>query len=98
VLTREQLLESLVAPSARIAPGYGLVALTLRDGTRVEGMLREEDDAHVTLLVGTPGVERKVAKAEISDRSDPISAMPPLGLLLEPREVRDLVEYLAALK
>lgn len=98
VLTREQLLESLIAPSARIAPGYGLVALTLRDGTRVEGILREENDAQVTLVVGTPGVEQRVAKADISERTDPISAMPPLGLLLEPREVRDLVEFLAALK
>ena len=53
---------------------------------------------HLTLMVGTPAVERKVLKTDITDRSDPISAMPPLGLLLEPREVRDLVEYLSALR
>src|SRR5690606_1915846 len=29
---REQLLESLIDPSARLAPGFGSVTLTLRDG------------------------------------------------------------------
>jgi len=74
------------------------VGLTLRDGSRVDGILRDENDTHVTLLVGTPAVEQQVAKADITERSNPISAMPPLGLLLEPREVRYLVEFLAALK
>lgn len=97
-LSREQMLEALVDPSARIAPGYGLVGLTLRDGSRVDGILRDESDTHVTLLVGTPAVEQKVAKTDITERSNPISAMPPLGLLLEPREVRDLVEFLASLR
>ena len=98
VLSREQLLESLVDPSARIAPGYGLVGITLRDGTRVDGMLREEDATQLTLMVGTPAIERRIPKADIAERTDPVSAMPPLGLLLEPREVRALVEYLASLK
>lgn len=97
-LTRDQLVESLIAPSARVAPGYGIVSLSLKDGTRVDGIVRSETDAHVTMLVGTPGVEQRIAKADIADRSDPVSAMPPLGLLLEPREVRDLVEFLAALQ
>lgn len=97
-LSREQLVEALIAPNARIAPGYGLVGLTLRDGSRVDGTLREETDTHLTLLVGTPAVEQRVAKADVAERSDPVSAMPPLGLVLEPREVRDLVEFLAALR
>jgi putative heme-binding domain-containing protein len=97
-LSRDQLVEALIAPNARIAPGYGLVGLTLRDGSRVDGTLREETDTHLTLLVGTPPVEQRVAKADIAERTDPVSAMPPLGLVLEPREVRDLVEFLASLR
>ncbi len=107
-LTREELVEALIAPSARIAPGYGLVSVTLRDGTELSGVLRSETDTQLTLLVAPPGtttpagsktgVERTIAKTNIAERSDPISAMPPLGLLLEPREVRDLVEYLARLR
>jgi hypothetical protein len=49
-------------------------------------------------VAGTPPAERKIPKAEIASRTDPVSAMPPLGLILKPREVRDLVEFLAALR
>ena len=44
-LTREQLLEALVDPSARIAPGFGPVQVTLKNGQSVFGTLREETDA-----------------------------------------------------
>lgn len=51
-LTKAQILEALIDPSARIAPGFGT----------------------------------------------PPSAMPPVGALLRPRDIRDLVEYLSSLK
>jgi putative heme-binding domain-containing protein len=97
-LTRPQIVESLIAPNARIAPGYGVVSVTLKNGDKVDGTLRSETDAEVVLLVGTPPVERRIAKADIGSRTDPVSAMPPLGLVLKPREVRDLVEFLANLR
>lgn len=49
-LSREQLLEALVEPGARVSPGFG-----------------------------------------------PVSGMPPMGLLLKPNEIRDLVAYLSTL-
>ena len=98
VLTRPQLVEALLAPNARVAPGYGVVSLTLKNGQTVDGTLRSETDAEVVVLVGTPPVERRVAKAEIASRTDPVSAMPPLGLILKPREVRDVVTFLASLR
>jgi quinoprotein glucose dehydrogenase len=97
-LTREQLLQALIEPNARIAPGFGAVGITLKNGQRVDGTLRDETDTHVVLLVGTPPVEQRVPKADIAERTNPVSAMPPLGLILKPREVRDLVEFLALLK
>jgi putative membrane-bound dehydrogenase-like protein len=36
-LTREQILEALVKPSARLAPGFGVVTLELKDGKSVSG-------------------------------------------------------------
>ena len=51
-LDRQELLESLVEPSKRIAPGYG----------------------------------------------ETVSSMPPMGMLLSPRELRDLVAFLSELK
>jgi quinoprotein glucose dehydrogenase len=97
-LSREELLEALIEPNKRIAPGFGTVGLTLRTGERVDGTLREETDSHVLLAVGDPPVERRIAKSEIAERTDPVSAMPPIGLILEPGEVRDLVEFLASLR
>jgi hypothetical protein len=62
-MTRDQLVEALIDPSARIAPGYGLATLTMSDGRQVAG-----------------------------------TAMPPLGQVLDPKDVRDLVAYLASLR
>jgi putative membrane-bound dehydrogenase-like protein len=97
-LTREQLLEALVEPNARVAPGFGMVGITLRNGQRIDATLREETDADVIVLAGTPPKEQRIPKADIAERTNPISAMPPLGLILQPREVRDVVEFLTTLK
>jgi putative heme-binding domain-containing protein len=97
-LTREQLFEALTEPNKRIAPGFGTVGITLKNGDRVDGTLKEESDTEVVVLTGTPVATRRIARAEIAERTDPVSAMPPLGLVLKPREVRDLVEFLSALR
>jgi quinoprotein glucose dehydrogenase len=97
-LTRPQLVEALVTPNARIAPGFGVVSVTLKSGEKIDGTLRSETDAEVVLSAGTPPAERKIAKTHIAARTDPVSAMPPLGLILKPREVRDLVEFLAGMR
>ena len=97
-LTRDQMLESLLEPSARIAPGYGTVALTLKNGQQVSGTLREETPTDVVVMAGTPPAEQKIAKSQIAQRTNPVSAMPAMGSILKPREVRDLVAYLATLR
>ena len=97
-LTREQILESLLDPSARIAPGYGTVGITLKNGKRVDGTLREETATDVVIVAGTPPAEQRIAKSEIAERTNPVSAMPPVGLIVKPREVRDLVAYLSTLR
>ena len=97
-LTRDQLVEALIEPSARIAPGFGTVGVTLRNGQRVVGTLREETDTHVVIIEGTPPVERRLAKADIQERSNPVSPMPPFGSILKAREIRDVVEFLSVLK
>ena len=75
-----------------------MVSVTLKNGDKVDGTLKSETDTEVVLIAGTPAAERKVAKADIASRTDPVSAMPPLGLILKPREVRDVVEFLANLR
>ena len=95
-LSRQQLLEALVNPGARIAPGFGTVSLALKNGQRVEGLLREETAE--SLVVETTSGRQRVPAADIAQRTNGPSAMPPMGSLLSPREIRDVVEYLSTLK
>jgi quinoprotein glucose dehydrogenase len=95
-LTREQLLESLVDPSARIAPGFGAVQLTLRNGQGVFGTLREETNAYIVVDAGT--APRRIMKTDIARRTNGPSAMPLMGSVLTRREIRDVIEYLSSLK
>jgi quinoprotein glucose dehydrogenase len=97
-LTREQLLEALMDPNARIAPGFGTVAVTLKSGERLDGTLRSETEKDVVLFAGTPPAERRIPKTDIAQRTNPVSPMPPFGLILKPREIRDLVEFLSTRK
>jgi quinoprotein glucose dehydrogenase len=96
-LQREQLLEALVAPDDRISPGYGLVALTLEDGRVLRGTVREEDETAVR-LVDANGTVHEVPAARIRQRETGASAMPPMGLILSRRELRDVMSYLATLR
>ena len=94
-LQREQLLEALVDPSARIAPGFGPVQLTLKNGKKLFGTLKEETPTHVVVDVGG---DQRVAKSDIATRVNGPSAMPLMSALLTRREIRDVVEYLSTLK
>ena len=96
VLDREQLLEALVAPSARIAPGYGFVSVTLADGQTLGGTVQSETDS--LLILGlADGEMRSVAITDLAQRHDAASSMPPMGPILSRRQIRDLVAFLATL-
>ncbi|MCB1230946.1 MAG: HEAT repeat domain-containing protein, partial [Verrucomicrobiae bacterium] len=100
---QEYLLQSLIQPSAVVVPGYGVTLVTLKSGESTGGALLSEDDASITLKMPDPEnagqlIEKKIAKSDISDRQPPISAMPPMGILLNKREVRDVVAFLKSLK
>ena len=94
-LEREQLLEALVDPSARIAPGYGPVFVTLKNGKKYFGTLKEETPTYIVVDVNG---DQKVIKTDIVQRTNGPSAMPPMGQHLTHREIRDVVEYLSTLK
>ncbi len=96
-LSREQLLEALIEPSARLAPGYGSVALTLKDGQKVNGILEEETAEGLTLRTSA-AEPMEIPAGRIEKRENQPSAMPAMGKLIPKRELRDLIEYLAGLK
>jgi putative heme-binding domain-containing protein len=95
-LTRDQLLEALVDPSARIAPGYGPVQVTLKNGQKYFGTLKEETDSYI--VVDVSPAPKKIAKSDIAQRTNGPSPMPPMPTLLTRREIRDVVEYLSTLR
>lgn len=96
-LTREQLLEALIDPTARLAPGYGNVTLTLNDGQVVTGLLEEETEDE--LILRTSAAEPlEVNRSRITKRENMTSSMPPMGRIMSKRELRDLIEFLSNLK
>jgi len=97
VLTRDQLLQALIEPSARLSPGYGSVVLTLADGQTVSGVLMQESGTELVLKT-TEAEPLKVAVSRITKRENMPSSMPPMGYLLSKREIRDVVEFLSNLK
>jgi len=97
ILTREQILEALVNPSARLSPGYGSVSLKLTDGQEVFGTLAKETTTELTIT--TSDAEPLVIPVtRIAKRENMPSSMPPMGSLLSKRELRDVVEFLSNLK
>jgi quinoprotein glucose dehydrogenase len=96
-LSREDLLLALVEPSARIAPGFGYVTLTLRSGHTVTGRLLDDAAGAVAVETGA-GQTVRVPTADIARRENSPSPMPPAHLFLSPREIRDVVEYLTTLR
>ena len=96
-LTREQILQAIVEPSARLSPGYGSVKLTMKDGQTITGVLMEENSKE--LIVKTSDAEPvEVHLSRIAKRENVPSAMPPMGTLMSKREIRDMVEYLSGQK
>lgn len=96
-LAREQLLEALVDPTARIAPGFGTVSVTLEDGQTIRGTLREETSSHIVVQTAD-GEDETITSSRIAERTNAPSAMPPMGRIMSRREIRDVVEYLSTLK
>lgn len=96
-LSREQILQALIEPSARLSPGYGTVSLKLKDGQEVSGTLAKENAEE--LVITTSDAEPLVIPvSRIAKRENMPSSMPPMGSLLSKREIRDVVEFLSNLK
>ena len=73
--TKAELLESLVNPVAKIVPGYGLVSITMKDGSNHTGALFKEDKTAVSLRLAD-STEKKLPRAQITMQTPPVSMMP----------------------
>jgi quinoprotein glucose dehydrogenase len=95
---RDYLLESIVVPGAKFAPGYESVQVQTKDNKYKMGIVKKDDDKELVLL-NADNQLITVAKADIKVREKGPSVMPEgLHKALSKRELRDLVEWLASLK
>jgi quinoprotein glucose dehydrogenase len=97
-LTREELLESIVLPNARIANGYQNLIVKMKDAKTYVGLLKKEDAENIYVDSPEDGALR-IPKAEIEDLNPGLSAMPAdLVTMLSKRDLRNLITFLAAQK
>jgi quinoprotein glucose dehydrogenase len=96
-LNRQEILESLLNPNKRIAPGFESTTIDLTEGDVISGIVQLETDQDLILRLADRSTHT-VSKQKISYRSKQQSSMPPMGGVLSRRELRDLVSYLAERK
>ncbi|QDU29944.1 FG-GAP repeat protein [Anatilimnocola aggregata] len=92
----DYLLSNVIDPSAVMAKEYQPTVLLLSNGRVVTGILKEENDATVTVQLPTELLT--IAKSEIEERKISANSMMPDDLLrpLSQHESRSLVAYLAS--
>lgn len=95
-ISREQILQALISPSARLAPGFGMVTLELKNGTKLSGILQGETKTGITIKEGE--TERTIPADQIANKKYAQSSMPDMKLLLSKKEIRDVVSFLAEQK
>jgi putative heme-binding domain-containing protein len=92
-----EITESLVEPSAKIVPGFGMETILLKDGKTLAGSISKESPKSIDLK-SVDGTIQKISVATIASRTPPVSLMPPMLGILTPEEIRDVVAYLSGLK
>jgi putative heme-binding domain-containing protein len=94
----DYLLESVIHPSAHIAPGFDLVTVTLKNGSTETGSLSDETGRQL-VLKHADGKLATIQKADIATRVTAPSSMPEIyGQVLTRGQLRDVVAFLTNLQ
>lgn len=95
---RRYLLESICLPNAQIAKGFETAMIVNDSGQVVTGIVKSETDDEVE-LIQNDGSQVRILQDEIVARRKGQSSMPSdLIQFMSPRDLRDLVAYLASLQ
>lgn len=94
-MSAEAILKSLLNPTRTAQPGFKPAAVTTRDGRRVEGMVRNEDNFSVQLQT-REGTFLFLQKSELQNLEYGGQSLMPAnyGERLSPTELNDLVSFL----
>ena len=95
-ITKQQILEALLTPGKRIAPGFGTIRLELNNGAKISGTIKSETSSAFT-IAGQKS-DTTILKTDVVKSTLGGSSMPPMYLLLTKKEIRDVVSFLATLK
>lgn len=96
-MERTQILESIITPSATIAPGFASIAVKLKNGESLSGVVNYEDAREITLTSVPDGKKTTFKTSDVAERTELPSPMPPhFGAVLDKRAIRDLIQYIAA--
>jgi putative membrane-bound dehydrogenase-like protein len=95
----DELIESVLKPSAKLAQGYETYRFAMADGRVFQGFVVSER-ADATVIRESDGVQRELKKTEIESRTmQKTSAMPEgLAANLTPEQLADMIAYLRSLK
>ncbi|MEL7159204.1 MAG: HEAT repeat domain-containing protein [Bacteroidota bacterium] len=92
-LTPEEILTSIVRPSAALAQGHETVLVTLGDGSTLSGIVLERTPEYLKVKTGKTD-SRTIPTADIAEAETLPSSMPSAEGKLTRREIRDLVAFL----
>lgn len=98
-LKREDIIESIIEPNAKIDPKFVTTNVETNDGGAFTGFVAEETPEKLTLLVAG-GLKQELKKSDLKKRESVKQSSMPEGLAngMSPTEFLDLVEFLASLK
>jgi putative heme-binding domain-containing protein len=99
IYSRRQLAESVLLPNKSIAQGFATTALVLDDGRSLTGFVTSEA-AEVLVMRDAQGVEHRVDKAAIEERTKLPTSVMPEGLVadLSLAEFASLLDYIEGMK
>ncbi|HEU5077952.1 MAG TPA: HEAT repeat domain-containing protein [Opitutaceae bacterium] len=93
----EYLLESVVKPNAKIAAGFDIQTVTLKNGSYESGSLLSENAKEI-VLKRADGTKVAIPTSDVKSRQTAPSAMPEIFTqVLSRTELRDVVAYLRTL-
>lgn len=95
-MTPRKILESLVDPSAELSAGFGVAMVETKEGSFAGTVLNENAESITLKTSSDPN--KKILKSSITNRENLPSSMPPVGEILTPTELRDLMAYLQDLR
>ncbi len=95
-MSRTELLEALIRPSAKIADGYETVIVTLKDSSAVSGTILAREAGSLKLSIGKEDILH-LPKEQILEVESLPSSMPSMESKLSKREIRDIIAFLESL-